>query len=230
VSPAVNHLIERLPAPERLRLLAACEQVPLQPGEVLWQCGQRTRHVLFPVDGFVSLVRQTEHHPSFDIGMVGREGMLGLHVALGVAEAPAQARVQTAGRAWRLRGSLFRRALVRSPALQDSLGRYLHVCLVQLAISAGCLHVHLLRPRLARWLLMGQDRIGSDQLHITHEMLAGLLGVHRVAITLAAGALQRAGLIRYHRGELTVLDRHGLEAAACSCYHADRQVYADWLA
>ena len=158
--------------------------------------------------------------------MVGREGMLGAQLALGVATAPLRALVQGAGTAWRIGAGAFRRELARSPALQRSLDRYLYVLMAQLAASAACLRFHLIGPRLARWLLMSQDRAQADSFRVTHEFLAYMLGVRRVGITAAAGGLQRSGLIDYHRGELTVLDRAGLEAAACDCYAADCKAYA----
>ena len=193
---------------------------------MLCEVGQPMRHAYFPVDGFISLVTQVDDHPGLEVGMVGREGMLGLPLALGVATAPQRALVQGAGAAWRLRASDFRQLLQASPALQRALNCYVHVRLVQLATSSACLRFHQIGPRLARWLLMSQDRAHADSFHVTQEFLAYMLGVRRVGITVAAGRLQRAGLIRYHRGELGVIDRAGLEAAACSCYRADCEAYA----
>jgi CRP-like cAMP-binding protein len=138
--------------------------------------------------------------------------------------------VQGAGSAWRIGIVPFRRELADSPALQRSLDRYLFVLMAQLATSAACLRFHQIGPRLARWLLMTQDRAHAECFHVTHEFLASMLGVRRVGVTLAAGALQRTGLIEYHRGLLTVLDRPGLEAAACSCYVADLQGYRELMA
>jgi CRP-like cAMP-binding protein len=161
--------------------------------------------------------------------MVGREGMVGAQLALGVVTAPLRALVQGSGAAWRIATKAFQAELVRSAALQRSLNRYLYVLMGQLATSAACLRYHLIGPRLARWLLMTQDRAHSDTFHVTQEFLAYMLGVRRVGVTAAAGALQRSGLITYTRGELTVLDRAGLEAAACSCYASDRQTYAKLL-
>jgi len=140
-----------------------------------------------------------------------------------------RALVQGTGMAWRISAAALRRELPRSAALQRCLSRYLYVLMAQLAGSATCLHYHLIDQRLARWLLMSHDRAHNDSFHVTHEFLAYMLGVRRVGITMAAGALQRSGLISYHRGELTVLDRAGLEAAACGCYATDRQTYAELL-
>ena len=161
--------------------------------------------------------------------MVGREGMLGAQLMLGVVTAPLHALVQGSGAAWRISTVPFKRELARSTALQRVLHRYLYVLMAQQATSAACLRFHLIGQRLARWLLMSQDRAQSDSFHITHEFLAYMLGMRRVGVTAAASALQRRGLIQYHRGDLKVLDRSGLEAAACSCYTANQQTYADLL-
>lgn len=229
MAQAENHLIELLPKAERQPVLAQCEAVQLELSSVLYEVGQPMRHAYFPVDGFISLITQVDEHPGLEVGMVGREGMLGLPLALGVGTAPLRAVVQGAGMAWRMRNSNFRLAMQGSPALQRALLRYTHVCLVQLTIASACLRYHQIGPRLARWLLMSQDRAHAERFHVTQEFLAYMLGVRRVGITVAAGQLQRAGLIRYHRGELSVLDRDGLEAAACSCYQADRKAYQDTL-
>ena len=137
--------------------------------------------------------------------------------------------MQGEGTAWRIGAAAFRVELARSPALKRGLDRYIHVLMAQLTTSAACLRFHQIGPRLARWLLMSQDRAHADRFRVTQEFLAYMLGVRRVGITAAAGALQREGLIEYHRGDLTVLDRPGLEGAACTCYSTDRQTYADLL-
>ena len=224
-----NHLIERLPRPQRLSLLALCDPVPLVPAEVLCEPGTPTRHVYFPTEGVVSLVAPVDDRPGLEVGMVGREGMVGAQLALGVATVPLRALVQAPGTAWRIDTAAFRGEVVRSADLHSNLDRYVCVLMAQLAASAGCQRFHPILARLARWLLMSQDRARADRFHVTHEFLAGMLGVRRVGVTTAAGALQRSGLIAYHRGALTVRDRSGLEAAACSCYAAGRRAYAELL-
>lgn len=220
-----NHLIERLPRADRARLLALCEPVEFALAEVMFEPGQVTRHVWFPIDGFVSLITLIEGSPGLEVGMVGREGMLGAHLALGVPTAPLRALVQGPGTAWRIGAAKFRAELARSKPLQQGLNRYLYVLMAQLAAATACLRFHQIGPRLARWLLMSQDRAHADHFHVTHEFLAYMLGVRRVGVTAAAGVLQDSGLIEYHRGDMTVHDRSGLEAAACGCYAADRQAY-----
>jgi CRP-like cAMP-binding protein len=226
VARAENHLIALLPRRDRASLLAACEAVELDLGTMLCKPGKTTRHVYFPADCVISLVTAAaEGEPGREVGMVGREGMLGAQLALGVSAIPLDALVQGAGAAWRVAAAPFRRELSSSKALQVSLHRYVYVLMAQLATAAACTRFHHVEPRLARWLLMTQDRMHSDSFHLTHEFLAHMLGVRRVGITGAASDLQRQGLIRYRRGDITVLDRVGLEAAACGCYAADRRTY-----
>ncbi|MBC7620376.1 MAG: Crp/Fnr family transcriptional regulator [Candidatus Saccharibacteria bacterium] len=222
-------MLDLLPRKDRIRFLAACEVVELPLAEVLSEPGKPTPFVYFPTSGFISLIAIVKDSPGVEVGMVGREGMLGAQLALGIVTAPLHALVQGSGAAWRIATVPFKHELARSAALQRSLNRYLYVRMAQQATSAACLRFHLIGQRLARWLLMSQDRAHSDSFHITHEFLAYMLGMRRVGITAAAGALQRDGLIEYHRGEMKVLDRRGLEAAACSCYATNRQTYADLL-
>ena len=225
----LNHLIELLPRKDGERLLAICEPIDLTLSEVLHRSGEPTRRVYFPIDSIISLVTPIDGRPGLEVGMVGREGMVGVHLILGVKTATLHAVVQGAGKAWSAASVPFRRELARSPTLQRCLNRYLHVLMTQFAVSAACLRFHLIGPRLARWLLMTQDRAHAESFDMTQEFLAYMLGVRRVGITAAAGALQRAGLIEYRRGKLVVLDRRGLAAAACGCYAADRKSYSELL-
>ena len=229
MKPVENRLIELLPRKDRTRFLALCEPVKLVLGEVLCQPGKPTRYVYFPTNGFISLVADIEGKPGLEVGIVGSEGMLGAQLALGVVTAPLYALVQGAGTASRIGTKAFKTELASSAALRSVLNRYLYVLMAQLAEAAICLRFHSLGSRLARWLLMSHDRSHFDSFQVTQEFLAFMLGVRRVGVTAAAGALQRQGLIEYSRGNITVIDRPGLEGAACSCYAADQKTYADIL-
>lgn len=220
-----NQLISALPVADGRRLLAICQEVPLLLAEILAERGRPTRYVYFPTEGFISLVAQIEDHPGLEVGMVGSEGMLGVQVTLGVVTSPLRALVQGTGLAWRAPVPAFRRELTASVPMQRRLSAYVNVLMSQLVASAACQRFHLVGPRLARWLLMSEDRSRSPRFHVTHEFLAYMLGVRRVGITTAAGDLARRGLIAYRRGELEVLDRKGLEAASCTCYAADQAAY-----
>jgi len=224
--PAVqNRLIELLPRTARLSLLKICEPIELKLSQVLSEPGAPTRHVYFPTTGFVSLV-SLMGGPGVEVGMVGREGMVGAHLALDEAIAFSHAVVQGPGGALRIRSGPFRKELAGSAPLQRALKRYLYVLMVQLATASSCARFHLLSPRLARWLLMTQDRTHSKDFPVTQQFLAYVLGVRRVGVSAAASALQQRRLIEYQRGNMTVLDRKGLEAAACGCYAADLAAYA----
>jgi CRP-like cAMP-binding protein len=220
-----NRLIASLPRKDRQQFLAGCKPVELVFEEILAEPGEPLRQVLFPTTGFISLTTTVDEHATLEVGLIGDEGMLGASLALGVAVWPLHALVQGAGSALCMGAAKFRRELDRSSALQRLLKRYLFVLMSQLAQTAACTRFHVVEARLARWLLMTQDRAHSNQFHVTHDFLAYMLGVRRVGITKAATALQKNRLITYTRGEVTVLDRSGLVAAACGCYEADKATY-----
>lgn len=226
VGNAGNRLIGSLSRRDGLTLLSACKLVELVPADALLDPGTPTRYAYFPTGGCISLVARVEGSPGVAVGMVGAEGMLGAHLALGVSMSPLHASVQGPGEAWRLGARALQRELRGNAALRRTLCRYNHALASQLVHSAACLRFHLVGPRLVRWLLMSHDRSRSRGFRATHESLARLLGVRRVGVTKAAGILRRAGLIEYRRGEIAVLDRGGLEAAACGCYAADRRAYS----
>lgn len=225
MSTVDNALIARLPESDQVHLLSGAEEVPLSLAQELWHPGKPLTHVYFPSQGFVYLTA-TESPPSgLEIAMIGREGMLGMQAVLGSNRTPFRAVVQGEGRAWRLTTDVFQRHLDRHPATKQLLDRYVTFRLNQLATLAHCLCHHEVKPRLARWLLMGQDRTGSDRFQVTQEALGFMLGVRRVSVTAAATALQHRCVIAYCRGNLQVLNRGALEEAACSCYRSDLERY-----
>ena len=228
-APAANRLLGGLPSSNRRRLLSACEPVELAFGDVLYSPGARLSHVYFPTRSFISLVMPIEDSASLEVGLVGNEGMFGIPLALGVNVSPVRAVVQGAGPALRMDAARFSRELRQSAALQRQIDRYVCVNLSHLAQTAACTRFHVVEARLARWLLMTQDRAHADGFHITQQFLALMLGVRRVGVTKAAGSLQKQRLIHYSRGNITVLDRPGLRTASCSCYDADREAYAQIL-
>ncbi len=221
-----NRLLAAVSRKDRQRFEAGCEQVELPFSKVLAEPRERIRHVYFPTESIISLTTPVEKGVSLEVGLVGDEGMLGISLILGVDISPLHALVQGEGKALRMSTALFRRELGLSPALLRGMKRYLYVLLSQIAQNAACTRFHVVEARLARWLLMTQDRAHADKFHITHEFMAYMLGVRRVGVTKAATSLQKRKLISYKRGDITVLDRSGLEAAACSCYATDMASYA----
>jgi CRP-like cAMP-binding protein len=220
-----NRLLGALPNRERRRVLERCEPVELVFGEVLYEQGARIHHVYFPTDSFISLISALGDRPKLEVGLVGAEGMLGATLLLGIHAAPLRALVQGAGPALRMDAAQFCREVKRSAALEREIKRYLYVLMSQLAQMAACTRFHDVEARLARWLLMTRDRAHSDEFYLTQEFIAYMLGVRRVGITQAANTLQKRRLIRYSRGNMTILDGHGLEAKSCECYATASDVY-----
>jgi CRP-like cAMP-binding protein len=223
--PVSNLLLAALPEKDRAELLKDCEQIDLVLAAELYQAGDIIPHVYFPIEGFISLITPVEDQTNLEVGLTGNEGMLGITLILGIDVAPFRALVQGAGSAFRITTALFRQQLAQSPALQQLLKRYLYVSIKQLAQNGACTRFHVVEARLARWLLMTEDRAHSQHFYITHVFLAYILGVRRVGVTRAASSLQKQNLIRYQRGDVTILDRAGLEAVSCKCYLADKAIY-----
>jgi CRP-like cAMP-binding protein len=223
--PVSNRLLAVLPRQDRRRLLASCEQVQLSFAEVVYEPGDIIKHVYFPLNSFLSLLIPIEGRASLEVELVGNEGMFGVPLVLGVNVSPLQGLVQGSGDMLRMRARVFHSELSSSPALQRILHRYIHVLMAQLAQSAACLSFHSLDSRLARWLLMTHDRAHSNDFYLTHEFLSKMLGVRRVGVTNAAGSLQRRKLVRYSRGNVTIINRAGLEAVSCKCYGTARDTY-----
>lgn len=221
-----NQVLATLPREEHQRLLTGLEPVTLAFGDVLHEPGELIRHIYFPNDGLlISLLTTVQNHMALEIGLVGSEGMIGLPVAQGISTSSVRAVVQGAGTALRMESSHFREALETCPALQRALHRYTHALIAQITQTAACNRFHQVEARLARWLLMASDRLQSDSIRFTHEWLAELLGVRRVGITVAASALQQQRLIRYSRGNITILDREGLKVSACECYQKIKDLF-----
>lgn len=224
-----NRLLAALPRQELDRLLARCEPVELAFTERLHRSGEPIAHVYLPTGSFIASTLPVNRSTGLEVGLIGNEGMLGATLLLNVEVAPFDALVQGPGSALRLETASFLRELQQCPALQRVLQRYLYVSMMQLAQEALCHRFHVLEARLARWLLMNQDRAHADTFYVTQVSMAAMLGVRRVGITKAAHSLQQQQLIRYHRGHITVLDRAGLEAASCGCYRANQRIYQRML-
>jgi CRP-like cAMP-binding protein len=220
VLPVTNNLIDSLPHKERNRTLKFCEPVDMVFGTILCEPNQTFTEVYFPLTGFISLVATVGAHPPLEMGLIGNEGMLGATLTLGVDVVPMRAVVQGSGTALRMTAERFQQECRDNSPMQRTCNRYLYVLMAQLSQTVSCTRFHAVEARLARWLLMTHDRAHADHFHLTHEFLADMLGVRRSGITVAAGVLQTRKLISYARGEITILDRKGLEAVACECYAA----------
>jgi CRP-like cAMP-binding protein len=217
-NPRQNHLLAALPAPDRERLLPHLERVAMPLGHVLYESGSELRHVYFPTTSIVSLLYVMIDGASAEIAVVGNDGILGVALFMGGETMPNRAVVQSAGHAYRLQGALLKQEFSRSGELQHLLLRYTQALLTQMAQTAVCNRYHSLDQQFCRWLLLSLDRLPADELVMTQELIANMLGVRREGVTEAAGNVQRAGLIEYQRGRITVLDRAGLEARTCECY------------
>ena len=224
-APVINRLLDALPSDERRRMLDGCESVELAFGEVLCAANELIRHVYFPVRSLISMIMPIDESSHLEVGLIGDEGMFGIPLALGMQMSRVRVVVQAGGSALRMEAEIFCAELARSAPLQFVMDRYVFVHLSQLAQATACTRFHLVEARLARCLLMTQDRVHSNGFHLTQELLASVLGVRRVGVTKAASALQERGMIHYSRGDITILDRRGLKAASCGCYKADRESY-----
>jgi CRP-like cAMP-binding protein len=223
--PRQNHLLAALPTEDYKRLLQHLELVPMPLGDVLYESGNELRHVYFPTTAIVSLLYVMLDGASAEIAVVGNEGIIGVALFMGGETMPNRAVVQSAGHAYRLKGQLLKNEFSRSGELQHLLLRYTQALLTQMAQTAVCNRHHTLDQQLCRWLLLSLDRLPSNELTMTQELIANMLGVRREGVTEAAGNLQRAGLIAYRRGKITVLNRVGLEARTCECYEVVKKEF-----
>jgi len=217
-SPNQNHLLAALPAAEFERLAPRLELVPMLLGETLYEPGGQLSHVYFPTTAIVSLLYIMESGLSAEIAGVGNEGVLGISLFMGGDTTPSSAVVQTAGHGYRLQARLLKEEFNRAGLMQRLLLRYTQALVTQMFQTAACNRHHSIEQQLCRWLLLSLDRLPTNELVMTQELVANALGVRREGITEAAGKLQRAGVIRYRRGHISVLERSGLEAGACECY------------
>jgi hypothetical protein len=214
-----NHLIASLPKIQQRNFLKLCDRVNLSAGDYLYQPNQHTGYVYFPETSILGLVSLIRGHVPFGISLIGNEGMLDVVFILrDDLQLFHGAMVQNSGMALRMKVSHFRHQLFTCPSLRIRLNTYLYYLIKQISQSLACVHFHKIEPRLACWLLMTQDRAHANHFHLTHELLANMLGVRRSSITIAAGILQEQKLIAYNRGDISVLDRTGLEAVSCDCY------------
>jgi len=219
-----NLLLAAVPRQTFRRMLTGLEPVKLSYGQTLYQPADRIRHVYFPIDCLVSLLTAVDRSRTLEVGMVGNEGMVGMPMALGIGVSAVRALVQGSGTALRMTAARFRSEFKGNVPLQRALFRYTHLLMAQVSQTAACNRFHVAEARLARWLLMTADRLQTNEFRLTHEFLAHMLGVRRVGVTTAASFLERGGLIEYSRGNIRILDRRRLEAAACMCYRIVRDL------
>ena len=216
--PTVNRLLAALPKKEYERLQPELKRITLTFGEVLYEPGDTMKHVYFPNDSIVSLLSTMSETSSLEIGMIGNEGMAGLPIFMGVKVSRNRALVQGSGSAMRMTSAAVRHEANRLGTLHRLMHRYAVSLLTQVSQAAACNRFHSVDSRLARWLLMTSDRLGTDEFRLTQEFMSNMLGVRREGVNKAAGALQAAELIRYSRGKITILNRRALERNSCECY------------
>ena len=216
--PHQNHLLQALPSESFERIAPHLEPIAMRLGDVLYEPGVRLRHVYFPATSIVSLLYVMEDGASAEIAIVGNEGILGISLFMGGDSTPSRAVVQSAGHGFRLKADLLKAEFGRFGPTMHLLLRYTQALITQMAQTAVCNRHHSVDQQLCRWLLLSLDRLASNELTMTQELIANMLGVRREGVTEAAGKLQDAGLIRYRRGKITVIDRAGLAARSCECY------------
>lgn len=223
--PEHNNLLAALPEPIRGRLFPHLELVEMPLGEVLYESGCQLHYVYFPTTSIVSLLYVMEDGASAEIAVVGKEGILGVAIFMGGETTPSRAIVQSEGHGFRLRAQLLKDEFNRAGPMMHLLLRYTQALITQMSQTAVCNRHHSVHQQLCRWLLLSLDRLPSSKLTMTQELIANMLGVRREGVTEAAGKLQNAGLILYSRGQITILDRQGLEAQACECYQVVKKEF-----
>jgi CRP-like cAMP-binding protein len=219
-----NQVLAVIPAKDYGRL-NELEPVTLRFGQILYEAGGKIRYVYFPVDCLISLLTAVDKRRTLEVGMVGNEGMTGMPFILGMGVSGVRALVQGEGSALRMAAEPFRLEFARNHPLRQALFKYTYALMAQISQTAACNRFHEAEARLARWLLMTRERVGSDEFPLTHEFLAHMLGLRREGVTEAASALKRRGLIDYRRGKIRILEVKGLKTATCSCYQIIKKVY-----
>ena len=220
-----NLILASLPEQEYQRILPGLKSVSLDLGDVLYEADEIIRYVYFPTGSVASLIWGTGNGSSVEVGMVGNEGMVGLSIIAGIKTLPFKTIVQGADGAMRMRASALITEFDKGDKLHDMLLQYTHGLFIQVARTAICNRIHPINERFCRWLLMIRDRMHSDELNLKHEFIASMLGAGRSDVTIAAGILQKAHLIRYSRGHISILDLRGLEASACECYQISKDEF-----
>ena len=217
-----NRLLSLLSDDDYEHLRPHLSPIALEYRKILYEAARPIEHVYFPVDGVASMVITSAEGASAEVGTIGSEGMVGLPVCLGDREAPSSVYVQVPGTGLKMDADAFRGELAHCPTLNLAMLRYTHAFFNQVAQSAACAHLHRVEQRCCRWLLMTRDRMPSDEFLLTHEFLGMMLGVRRTTVTEVMGSLQKAGLIRYRRGHVSILDPEALRSRACECYDISR--------
>ncbi len=225
VLPGQNRLLSSLPRDVQIRLLPRMEKISFGLKQILYDAGQPIAHVYFPLSGVISLLIALKAGETVEVATTGNEGVVGTSLLLGTERSSFKAVCQVTGQALKMRADAFRRSVEEHPELGALVRRYAQALVDQIAQTTACNHVHSVQARMCRWLLMTHDRVGADEFHLTQEFLAQMLGVRRPSVTVAAGLLQKAGLIRYQRGRIRITDRPGLESGACECYETVRQEF-----
>jgi CRP-like cAMP-binding protein len=221
----MNHLLAALPADEFARLKPDLEPVSLSLGEVLYESGDKMTHIYFPTTAIISLLYIMENGATAEIGIAGNDGLIGIALFMGGETTSSRAIVQSAGEAVRMKAAALKKAFALGGVFQNILLRYTQSLMTQISQTAVCNRLHSVEQQLCRWLLINHDQLQTNRLVMTHDLIANMLGVRREGVSIAAGNLQKQGLIKYVRGTITVLDRKGLEAAVCECYKVVKDEY-----
>jgi CRP-like cAMP-binding protein len=221
----MNHLLAALPADEFARLKPGLEPISLSLGKVIYESGERLEYIYFPTTAIISLLYIMENGSTAEIGMAGNDGLVGIALYMGGSTTPSRAVVQSAGDAFRLKSKALQNEFGLGGVFQNILLRYTQSLMTQISQTAVCNRLHAVEQQLCRWLLINHDLLQTNKLIMTHDLIANMLGVRREGVSIAAGNLQKKGLIKYVRGTITMLDRKGLETAACECYRVVKDEY-----